>query len=572
MKKIIQFSLLLVIFFSLTSCQEKVEEVIIHFDANNGSEVFSVSILSETDYLLPESPVKEGYLFDGWYMDEAMTLLFDEQEINNDGSDITLYAKWIQQDYSLNFVTNSVVPIDSIIVTVGSTILLPPLPGDESNTFYGWYTDAAFTLPFEDYIMPAHDVTLYAKWTDSIFYYTLNEEDEAIITGIIPDAINDELIVPEMIDNHPVVSINYEAFSGYTNIVSLILPNSLRELSVGVLHDQHNLMFLSTPFLGTHRMVDDSEALHNVVLGTMFVPNTDETVLYDAIIPVYQSYVPYSLLFVDITDTRIVGSFSFANTNVQRITLYEGLEEIHRFAFENANNITALTIPYSVSLIEAGAFASMEYLSYIFIDDLNPFYSTNELSSIVFNKDQTELIAFVSGKLILSAEIPSTVTHIHAYAFAFSQISSIFIPSAVTEIDHTAFYGSRLSEIIFEENSSLETISSYSFANTGLTSIVIPNSVTLIENEAFQWNTSLKQVYFEAGSTLSSIGSFAFKYNIHLQSIIIPATVEYIGSSAFYGDFLATIYLEVETKPMNWNDDWDGTISEDNIVWGYTPQ
>ncbi len=45
----------------------------------------------EVSYDLPSAPLREGYLFAGWFVDKALTIPYD---IENSYGDITLYAKW----------------------------------------------------------------------------------------------------------------------------------------------------------------------------------------------------------------------------------------------------------------------------------------------------------------------------------------------------------------------------------------------------------------------------------------------------------------------------------------------
>ncbi len=64
------------------------------FDAANGSEIAAVKVnKNETVSNLPV-PVREGYKFEGWYSDEALTIPFtSETKVT---SSLTLYAKWTQ--------------------------------------------------------------------------------------------------------------------------------------------------------------------------------------------------------------------------------------------------------------------------------------------------------------------------------------------------------------------------------------------------------------------------------------------------------------------------------------------
>ena len=83
---------------------------LIHFNSNGGSAVKDISVKKNSSLTLPDNPIKEGYLFAGWYKDKALTETFklDEQIT----SSITLYAKWdeIHDDNSKN----------EIVLTIGN--------------------------------------------------------------------------------------------------------------------------------------------------------------------------------------------------------------------------------------------------------------------------------------------------------------------------------------------------------------------------------------------------------------------------------------------------------------------
>ena len=69
---------------------------LVSFDTRGGSEVVSQSINSGYTAFRPSDPTREGYVFDGWYEDEALTMEFDFSRIID--HDMTLYAAWTSLD------------------------------------------------------------------------------------------------------------------------------------------------------------------------------------------------------------------------------------------------------------------------------------------------------------------------------------------------------------------------------------------------------------------------------------------------------------------------------------------
>lgn len=65
----------------------------VNFDTNGGSHIESVKVMHSQTVELKEDPVKEGYIFTGWYTDRDCTESFD---IKTDAvtTSMTLYAGW----------------------------------------------------------------------------------------------------------------------------------------------------------------------------------------------------------------------------------------------------------------------------------------------------------------------------------------------------------------------------------------------------------------------------------------------------------------------------------------------
>ncbi|MBS4219173.1 InlB B-repeat-containing protein [Bacillus sp. FJAT-49711] len=111
----------------------------------------------------PSDPQRTGYQFDGWYSDAEGTTPydFDAKVI----SDLTLYAKWIINQYNVNFVSNGGSAVADVRVNYGDNVVSPKSPSKVGYTFAGWYSDSSLTTPYDFNKQVTSDVTLYAKWT-----------------------------------------------------------------------------------------------------------------------------------------------------------------------------------------------------------------------------------------------------------------------------------------------------------------------------------------------------------------------------------------------------------------------
>ena len=150
------------------------------FNSNGGSTVAQISnVESGTKITKPADPTKEGYQFQGWYKDSALTAAFDF----NTGitSNIILYAKWVEvsvDKFTVSFNTNGGSEIlDQVNIESGRLATTPTNPTKNGYTFVGWYMDSALTTAFDFNTPITSNITLYAKWNEvSVDKYTVSFE------------------------------------------------------------------------------------------------------------------------------------------------------------------------------------------------------------------------------------------------------------------------------------------------------------------------------------------------------------------------------------------------------------
>ncbi len=110
----------------------------------------------------------------------------------------------------------------------------------------------------------------------------------------------------------------------------------------------------------------------------------------------------------------------------------------------------------------------------------------------------------------------------------------IRIGNTIKTIENNAFENCLVDEIIFEENSRLETIGDSAFlACAYLLKINIPSSVKSIGENAFKNCVLLESAIFEEGSKITSISNYAFAHCSQLSKVKLPDTITSIGEYAF---------------------------------------
>ena len=155
----------------------------ISFEENGGSEILDITQAYNTTVTAPAAPTKVGSTFNGWYSDVALTTAytFTTMPANN----ITLYAKWTVNNYTISFEENGGSTVLDITQAYNSTVISPAAPTKVGSTFNGWYSDIALTMAYTFTTMPASNTTLYAKWTVNNYTITYNSNGGSAVSNTV---------------------------------------------------------------------------------------------------------------------------------------------------------------------------------------------------------------------------------------------------------------------------------------------------------------------------------------------------------------------------------------------------
>ena len=126
------------------------------FDTDGGSNAAQQTVHYGDKAVKPADPTKSGYTFDGWYTEAEHNseYKFDVPVKKN----ITLYAKWNVNQYTITFDSNGGTAVDSITADYGTAITAPSDPTRTGYTFAGWDKQIPST-------MPDRNVMITAQWT-----------------------------------------------------------------------------------------------------------------------------------------------------------------------------------------------------------------------------------------------------------------------------------------------------------------------------------------------------------------------------------------------------------------------
>ena len=148
----------------------KEEKYTITFVTNGGEEIAPLEFKWGSEYKLDVIPVRTGYAFKGWFFDAGLTNPVTEDLLIE--GDITLFAKWEINQYTITFDTNGGNEIASIRANYDTDVTVDD-PIRKGYEFQGWYLDEEFKEEFEGKI-PGEDITIYAKWQECELEITFN--------------------------------------------------------------------------------------------------------------------------------------------------------------------------------------------------------------------------------------------------------------------------------------------------------------------------------------------------------------------------------------------------------------
>ncbi|MBO6133155.1 MAG: InlB B-repeat-containing protein [Lachnospiraceae bacterium] len=152
--------------------KDEVTYYTVGFDSNEGTPIYPQQVSENGLVEEPVNPTKNGYVFNGWYVDSGFTTPwdFDHDRVS---SNLTLYAKWTEiakepEVFTVTFNTGDGSAVTPQKVEAGSLVSRPADPAHEKFIFSGWYKNPTLTQLWDfDADKVTSNVTLYAKWVEN---------------------------------------------------------------------------------------------------------------------------------------------------------------------------------------------------------------------------------------------------------------------------------------------------------------------------------------------------------------------------------------------------------------------
>ena len=226
-----------------------------------------------------------------------------------------------------------------------------------------------------------------------------------------------------------------------------------------------------------------------------------------------------------------IGSYAFANANIDYLELPDSIVIINEFAFYEANiNIKSLNLPASLEEIGQNAFISCNWLEEVNIGKnvkkiaTTAFYDCINLSKITVSEDNkvykaidnvlysgNSLVLYPNGKKDAFFKLDDKITQIYDYAFANNQY---------------------IEEIEINDTSNLLVIGEACFLNCSkLEHIDLPKLLFQIGQNAFKLCIALKKITL--GELMVDISYGLFRGCNSLEEINLLGNISSIGAYAF---------------------------------------
>ena len=262
----------------------------------------------------------------------------------------------------------------------------------------------------------------------------------------------------------------------------------------------------------------------------------------------YNLYYLESVTFEAGSKLKTINASAFGLApRLKEIVLPEGLVSINASVFYQCENLVKVVIPYSVASIASNAFEKCEKVELYVAENSYALKYAKEYGityhvqrGVVAQGTSADVtwVLYTDGEFVLSGS--GAMADYESGKMPWwnqrSMIKKVTVGKDVERIGKFSFMQcSKLSEVVFEEDTVLETIGWGAFGYcTSLKTVTIPANVKTIEGYAFYDCHALETIVMKETDALESIGMYAFWNDTALNTVVLPDGVSSIGEGGFY--------------------------------------
>ncbi|MDE6413893.1 MAG: leucine-rich repeat protein [Anaeroplasmataceae bacterium] len=405
-----------------------------------------------------------------------------------------IYAELLSGVTFSNLVTNCTQPFDLTISHTNSNAVIyytvdGTLPTPENGILYTSpiRISRSVKIRASAYVLTANQVDSYSNPVDITYRFGNQDLEDCFIvdneTGglVYYQGILEDVTVPQIIDGTTITTICSGAFTA-TNVVNVVLPNSVIEIQSSAFRDCKNLQTVTAPnvkSIGNYAFQSCSKLMY---VNDEYFPELIK-------IGAYAFYQCSSLRSITLSKVETIDSSAFymRNTDPKYLTSINlpSVKIISDFAFNYASYVTQVNLP-KVEIISECAFQENDirtlYLPNVIYLGSSAFFGNDKMTSADLPKAvylATYALAGSTeggGSLLSSVNLPKAKV-LGTYVISHTLVTHIDLPSVETLLP-LAFYTQRLLESFTAPN--LKYVGSRAFGYCeALTEANLPSVISL---------------------------------------------------------------------------------------------
>ncbi len=336
------------------------------------------------------------------------------------------------------------------------------------------------------------------------------------VTAIGPCALYSCDFLETVTIANTVTSIGYEAFQGCTYLESIVLPNSMTTIGDYAFSDCSHLTSVNIPPSVTS--IGNSAFRNCNLLSRVNITDIAAWCAID---------FGHNYGFYDSNPLSYAHHLYLNNTEITALTIPNTVTYIKAHAFYGCTAFTSVTIPASVTTIGIGAFTECTGLTRVTTPSLNAWLNIHFYSADANPLSYAHSL-YVNNTKITTPNIPDGCQIIKPYAFSGADFTSVTVPSSLVNVGEGAFINcNSLTKVTVAD---LPSWCAIEFANAAANPLTYAHHLwtngSMIASDG-NWSTLQPLVPL--------IGSYALSGWTDLQNLTIEGYVDVVENSAFTG-------------------------------------